>query len=83
MLADEGIAIGLRLIPTSSVRRTVCLGANRVSSRYSTTTIALSAAISVTRMASKNEIESARDRWSISQTMTRANGGHLTIVVVT
>jgi len=27
-------------------------------------------------MASKNEIEIARDRWSISQTMTRANGGH-------
>src|SRR5437870_2398284 len=34
-------------------------------------------------MALKNEIESALARWSTTQTTTRANGGHFTIVVVT
>jgi hypothetical protein len=37
----------------------------------------------VTRIAVKKETSSARAAWSISQTTTIANGGHLMITVVT
>src|SRR6266849_8591759 len=45
--------------------------------------MALSAPINATRIAVKKEMSSARAAWSISQTTTSANGGHLTMVVVT
>ncbi len=70
-------------MPAISSHRTVRAGANRVSIRYRTTTMALSAPISATRIAVKNDTSNARAAWSISHTTISANGGHLTIVVVT